>query len=133
MRAASRRRFQAIRQPRLAARLLLIVMSSLLCLVVVGGYSAFDRYDQLWNARINKLRSIAEEGVSIAAELERRVQAGEFTREQALQRFRDTLRPIRFDRGTGYYFVYRMDGETLVLGPTPNLEGSNRFAVTDSA
>ena len=116
------RMLQAIRQPCLAIRLQFIVVTALLCLLVLGGISIADRYNLMWGTRAEKLRSIDDAAVSIAAELERRVQAGALTRDQAIEQFRNTIRPIRFDSGSGYYFVYAMDGRTLVLGPTPDVE-----------
>ncbi len=126
------RMLQAIRQPCLAIRLQFIVVTALLCLLVLGGISIADRYNLMWGTRAEKLRSIDDAAVSIAAELERRVQAGALTRDQAIEQFRNTIRPIRFDSGSGYYFVYAMDGRTLVLGPTPDVEGTNRINVTDA-
>ncbi|MEJ0019094.1 MAG: cache domain-containing protein [Acetobacteraceae bacterium] len=126
------RLIQAIRQPRLAIRLQLIVAISLLCLVALGGFAVVGLYNVMWDARADKLRSITDEAVSIAANLDLEVKAGTATREQAIKRFRDAIRPIRFDGGTGYYFAYAMDGTTLVVGPTPEVEGSNRLGITDT-
>jgi methyl-accepting chemotaxis protein len=126
------RALQAIRQPRLAIRLQFIVVTALLCLLALGGISIFHNYNQMWDDRAEKLRSIDDAAVSLAAELERRVQAGALTQEQAIEQFRNTTRTIRFDGGSGYYFAYAMDGRTLVLGPTPSVEGTNRINLTDA-
>ncbi len=75
---------------------------------------------------------MTEQAVSIAATLEQRVQAGGITRDQAIQQFRDAIRPIRYDAGAGYYFAYDMDGKTLVLGPTQEVEGTNRSGIKDA-
>jgi methyl-accepting chemotaxis protein len=126
------RLLQAIRQPRLAVRLQFIVVTALLCLLTLGGISIYHGYNQMWDDRAAKLRSMDEVAVSLAVELERRVQAGALTQEQAIEQFRNTIRPIRFDGGSGYYFAYAMDGRTLVLGPTPSVEGTNRINITDA-
>ena len=86
----------------------------------------------MWNARVDKLRAISEQAVSIAAELQRRVQAGGLTQDQALQQYRDAIRPIRYDGSAGYYFAYAMDGTTLILGPTPEAEGTSRIGIKDA-
>jgi methyl-accepting chemotaxis protein len=101
----------------------------LLCLLALGGISIFHDYNQMWDDRAEKLRSIDDAAVSLAAELDRRVQAGALTQEQAIEQFRNT---IRFDGGSGYYVAYAMDGRTLVLGPTPSVEGTNRINLTDA-
>lgn len=126
------RLWRSIRHPRLAIRLQLIVATALLCLFTLGALSVFESYNLMRDARIDKLHAITQEAVSIASEIDRRVQAGSVTREQAIQQFRDAIRPIRYDGGAGYYFAYGMDGMTLVLGPTPNVEGTSRLAVTDA-
>jgi len=123
---------QAIYQPRLAIRLQLIVATSLVCLLVLAGFAFFGQYELMWNARVDTLRTATEQAVSIAGEFERRVHAGELTSEQALRQFRDTIRPIRYNGKAGYLFAYGMDGNTLVLGPTPALEGTNRLKVHDA-
>ncbi len=126
------RLWEIIVHPRLAIRLQLIVASSLLCLLILGGVAIFKIDNLMWDARVDKLHSITDQAVSIAAELERRVQAGSLTRDQAIQQYRDTIRPIRYDGTSGYYFAYGMDGTTLVLGPTPEIEGTNRITAKDA-
>jgi methyl-accepting chemotaxis protein len=124
--------WKSIRHPHLVVRLQLIVASSLLCLALLGGLSVYERYNQMLDARVDKLRAITEQAVSIAADLERGVQAGVLTRDQAIQRYRDIIRPIRYEGGAGYYFVYDMDANTLLLGPTPKVEGTNRIGIKDA-
>jgi methyl-accepting chemotaxis protein len=123
--------WRSVRHPSLALRLQLIVATSLLCLVLLGALAVYDRYDVMLDARVEKLRAVTDQAVSIAGELERQVQAGSLGREQAQQQFRDIVRPIRYDGSAGYLFAYGMDGNTLVLGPTPKVEGTNR-EVTDA-
>jgi methyl-accepting chemotaxis protein len=124
--------WQAIRHPRLAVRLQLIVATSLLSLLVIGGLAVAEGYNRMWDARVDKLRAMTQQTVSIAADLEQRIQAGKLSRDQAIRQFRDSIRPIRYDSGTGYYFAYGMDGTTLVLGPTPEVEGTSRIGFADS-
>jgi methyl-accepting chemotaxis protein len=126
------RLWQAVCHPRLAFRLQLIVAGSLLCLLLLAGLAVSEQYTLMWDARVDKLRSITDQAVSMATTLQQRVQAGSLTREQAIQQFRDLIRPIRYDGGAGYYFAYGLDGKTLILGPTPDIEGTNRLNVTDA-
>jgi methyl-accepting chemotaxis protein len=124
--------WHSVRHPRIGVRLQLITATALLCLIALGGLAIRSNYDIMWNARVDKLRAITEQAVSIAAELQRDVQAGKTSTEQAIQRYRDAIRPIRYDGGAGYYFAYSMDATTLVLGPTPAVEGTNRNDIKDS-
>jgi methyl-accepting chemotaxis protein len=126
------RLWHAIRQPRLAIRLQMITATALICLIALGGLAVSDIYRTMLNARVDKLRAITDEAVSIAVQLQHDVEGGKLSREQAIERYRDAIRPIRYDGGSGYYFAYGMDGTTLVLGPTPNVEGTNRDDIKDS-
>ena len=112
-------------------RLQALVLVSVLSFCGLAELMVADRYDIMRDARVQKLRAASKSVVSIAAGLEQRVQAGALTREQAIAQFRDIARSIRFDGKTGYIFVYGMDGLTLVLGPTPEVEGTNRLNFTD--
>jgi methyl-accepting chemotaxis protein len=124
--------WKSVRHPSLAVRLQFIVATSLLCLVLLGALAEYDRYDTMRDARVDKLRAVTDQAISIAGELERQVQAGSLSRDQALRQFRDIVRPIRFDGNSGYLFAYDMDGKTLVLGPTPKVEGTSRLEVADA-
>jgi methyl-accepting chemotaxis protein len=126
------RLWQAVRHPGLALRLQLIVATSLLSLLILGGFAVQESYNLMWNARVDKMRAITEEAVSMANDLQRRVQAGSLTREQAMRQFGDAIRPIRYDHGDGYLFIYGMDGTLLVLGTAPQLEGQNRLGLKDA-
>ncbi len=119
------------RHPGLMVRLQALVLVSVLAFGGLAGIMVNDRYAIMWDSRAQKLRAASEQVVSIAAALDRRVDSGQLTRDQAITQFRDIARPIRFDGGTGYAFVYDMDGLTLVLGPTPQVEGTNRFNFKD--
>ena len=37
----------------------------------------------------------------------------------------EALRPIRFERGIGYYFVTRLDGVEMLFADKPEIEGLN--------
>ncbi len=44
----------------------------------------------------------------------------------------DALRPVRFARETGYYFITRLDGVAVLFADKPELEGINLLKVQDS-
>ena len=44
----------------------------------------------------------------------------------------DALRTIRFAKGTGYYFMYSLDGTKVLCTHEPQLEGKNYLDVTDA-
>lgn len=45
---------------------------------------------------------------------------------------REALRPIRFQDGRGYFFVYDMQGNNILLPHSPHLEGKNLWDLKDS-
>lgn len=54
------------------------------------------------------------------------------TDEDIKQMIIDTLRPIRFSNGNGYYFIAGFDGFTQLHSEIPELEGSNALNIQDS-
>jgi hypothetical protein len=51
--------WRVIRQSRLVVRLQLIVATSLLCLLVLGGLAVVESYYLMLDARVGKLRAIS--------------------------------------------------------------------------
>jgi len=45
---------------------------------------------------------------------------------------REALRPIRFNKGRGYYFMTRLDGTEILFADHPELEGTNIRFMTDA-
>ena len=117
---------------KLRTKLTLLLGLSALALVVAIGAAASLMQQRMLDDRIDKLRAIAEQAVSIAADTDRQAKAAGLSREEAIKQYRNTIRPIRYGGGAGYYFSYGMDGMTLVLGPTPNVEGTSRLGVKDA-
>jgi len=121
-----------LKHPSLALRLQMIVVVSLFSLCILAGITTYIRYGQMREAKIAVIRAAVEQVVSLAANLQRQVEAGTLTHEQAFKTFHDIVGPMRFDHGNGYIFVTSMDGHGLVLGPAPQFEGRNRFDEHDA-
>ena len=62
--------------------------------------------------------------MSIAKEFVASVDRGVLSEAEAQQRATSVLRGIRFGKND-YIFVYRDDGQNIVLGPRPEMEGKN--------
>jgi methyl-accepting chemotaxis protein len=65
-----------------------------------------------------------QSAVSIAKEFVAAVERGVLSEAEAQQQAKAVLRGIRFGKND-YIFVYRDDGQNIVLGPRPELEGKN--------
>ncbi len=110
---------------------LLLGLTTLALLAAIGAASSL-LHQRMFDDRIDTLHAIVDEAASMETDLLQKQRAGLITRDQAIQQYRDRLRPIRFGGGSGYYFAYTLDGQTLVLGPTPKLEGTNRLGARDA-
>jgi len=56
---------------------------------------------------------------------------GKKSNEQIILMIKDALRPIRFNKGRGYYFVVSMDGTELLYPVSPEFEGKNLLNLKD--
>ena len=65
-----------------------------------------------------------QSAVSIAKDFVASVERGVLSEAEAQQRVKAVLRGIRFGKND-YIFVYRDDGQNIVLGPRPEMEGKN--------
>ena len=117
---------------RISAKLQLIVGTTVMALAIVAALVGEREYALMRDARIAVVRAASEQAISLAARLEHDVEAGTLSRAGALARWRDSIRALSFDGGQGYLFAYRMDGTTLVLPPTPRLEGESRIDALDA-
>jgi hypothetical protein len=54
------------------------------------------------------------------------------TEEEIKSMIRETLRPIRFYNGRGYFFIYDMQGNNILLPFSSQLEGKNLWDLQDN-
>jgi methyl-accepting chemotaxis protein len=76
--------------------------------------------------RIDQLHAIADSAKGIAAGLEKQVQAGQMTREEAIKAFSQRILSMTYNNGQGYIFAYRMDGLAIAV-PNPAQMGHNQI------
>ena len=60
-----------------------------------------------------------------------RANHGRYTDNQIVKMVNDALRPIRFNKGRGYYFMVSMAGTELLFPIAPQLEGNNLLNLKD--
>jgi methyl-accepting chemotaxis protein len=104
----------------------------LLALLVVGlggaGLAAARiAHGSLVTSRIEEMKAIIETATGTADALEKQVQAGKLTHDQAIDALRQRLLAMTFDHGEGYVFVTTMDDGIAVAMPDAKLLGTNRF------
>ncbi|MDA9412787.1 MULTISPECIES: methyl-accepting chemotaxis protein [unclassified Bradyrhizobium] len=114
----------------IAAKLGGLIVLALLGLGVAGLQAARLMSDQLLADRTEQARTIVDIAKNVALELQKQVDAGRMTKEQAIQEFAKRTASMTYDKGEGYLFVYTMDG-VLLAHPDLKLIGTDRLdAVT---
>ena len=53
-------------------------------------------------------------------------------KSKILEMIKDALRPIRFEKGTGYFFMTALDGTELLFADKPEFEGKNLLETQDT-
>ncbi|MBM9513818.1 cache domain-containing protein [Desulfogranum marinum] len=77
------------------------------------------------------LRARVEEAINIAQTLYAGF-AGSKSEQEVKLLITEALRNVRFDGGAGYFFIYDLDGNNILLPFSPELEGTNMIDLKDS-
>lgn len=78
-----------------------------------------------------ELKDQVERAHAIAANIHDRYRQSKSS-EEIKEMIREALRPIRFYDGRGYFFIYDMQGNNVLLPFSPQLEGRNLWDLQDS-
>jgi methyl-accepting chemotaxis protein len=103
----------------------LLVGVMLFGLCAAGALAGYLMQQAMLSARIDQVRAIVELGRTMAAGLQKQVDAGQLTKEAALAEFGRRANSMTFDNGSGYLFGTSYDGITI-LSPDPKQIGTNR-------
>ncbi|MCD6585815.1 MAG: cache domain-containing protein, partial [Desulfobacteraceae bacterium] len=79
----------------------------------------------------NSIRERVYESIQIADSIYQQNRASK-SLDEIKKMIKDTLRPIRFNNGRGYYFAVSMDGVEQLYPVRPELEGKNLMDLQDS-
>ncbi len=85
----------------------------------------------LFSERKAAIAAQVQTAASIVKNLAVEVEKGRLSETEAQERAKAELRAIRYGHDD-YIFVYRPDGQNLVLGPRPQLEGKNLMDAKDA-
>ena len=113
---------------RLSRKLVLLVMAVIGCVACAGVALVGLVKHELMVDRIRELHAIVDSAGGFAAVLQKQVETGEVTRDQARQTFSRNVGSMVYDGGEGYVFAYRMDG-TVVATPDVTQIGMNKLHV----
>ena len=112
----------------IAPKLGILVGVTLLGLCVAGVLAGYLMQQEMMNARIDQAKAIATIARNMALELKKQVDAGELTKDQAMNMLRRLGNAMTYDNGSGYIFGTTYDGITQ-LAPDPKQVGTNRMEV----
>jgi methyl-accepting chemotaxis protein len=113
---------------KIAPKLGILVGVTLFGLCMSGVLAGYLMKRDMVQARIDQAKSIVEMGTNFAAALKKRVDAGELTKDAALNELRRYGNSMTYDNGAGYLFGTSYDGITQ-LAPDPKQIGTNRMEV----
>ncbi|WP_022722852.1 methyl-accepting chemotaxis protein, partial [Rhodopseudomonas sp. B29] len=112
---------------RVTPKLCILVAVTILGLAGSGFFAASIVKQQMLEARIDQVKAFVDSGVNMAKGLQKQVAAGELTKDAAIDEFRKRIETLTYDNGTGYSFVYTMDGTVVTL---PGFQrGTNRLNI----
>jgi methyl-accepting chemotaxis protein len=112
----------------IAPKLGILVGITLVGLCTAGVLALYLMQQEMMNARIDETRAIVDMARNLAAGLQKEVEAGKLTKEQAIAEFSRRGNMLTYDNGSGYLFGYTMEGIT-VLAQDPSFMGKNRMDV----
>lgn len=108
---------------RLRTKLILLIGMVTVALTVTIGTAAGLMHERMFADRVDKMRAVVDSVRGIAAALQVQVADGRLTRDQALEKIRDTIHAIHFDNGIGYVVAETAAGVTYAHGVDTSIEG----------
>jgi methyl-accepting chemotaxis protein len=110
-------------QLRLRTKLALLLGLSALAVVACIASGAMTLHDRMLQDRVDKLRAVVQATIGIAQAMEAQVTAKTLTHDQAVDRLREAMHPMRFDGGSGYVTMSGDDGTVIIQPVDPSREG----------
>jgi methyl-accepting chemotaxis protein len=110
---------------RIRSKFFIIAAVSLVALIALGSVALQFSYDQMIADRTTMVRNINDNAMGILTALQRNVDSGKMTRQQAIAELHDRLNEMRFGPARDYTFAYTMDGVSLANAGNPKIEGLN--------
>ncbi|MCW2247491.1 methyl-accepting chemotaxis protein [Azospirillum fermentarium] len=117
----------------LRTRLMGLVVLAVAAVLVVAGAALWLSYGQMYQDRINSLRMVVETAHGMASALDRDVNAGVLSRDEAFKRFADAIRGMRYGQnGAEYIFVTDFNATVVVNPGQPAREGKSSYDTKDA-
>jgi methyl-accepting chemotaxis protein len=111
---------------RITPKLGILVGVTLLGLCAAGVYAGVMMKRELLNAHIEQTKAIVDLARNMALGLQKKVDAGEPTKDAAIAEFGKNVSMMTYDNGQGYLFSYTNDG-VVIATPDKKAIGTNRM------
>ena len=108
-----------------------LVLGGVVGFVVLAAFGLSFLRSTMIEARVDKVKTLAEVARDIAQEFHQRAQAGEFDQATAQDLAKKSIRGLRYS-GSEYFFIYTGDGTCVLMPPKPDLEGKNLIGLKDA-
>lgn len=123
--------FGVFKRLSIRAKIWLVTTVNILALTALAAAIVPQARQFAIDLEVSKAHAVAEAARNIAVSLVARSQAGEFAQEEAIGRFKETVRAMWYDARREYVFVIGYDGTSVVNDARPSMEGTNLLDLTD--
>jgi methyl-accepting chemotaxis protein len=107
-------------------RLMVMVGIVVVGVAAVSAGSLLNLRKTMIQDRQDKILNLVESAYGVVEDFHRQVREGKLTEAQARAAAREALRPLRFDGGSGYYFIINTQYRQELMPPKKELEGAKR-------
>ena len=121
---------QFIRNLSIGSKLAVVFGALIISMLLGFGLAMNSMYDAMLTERVAKVRALVDTAVNMGISLQKRVQAGELTKEQAIVDWTNSVNGMRFE-DNNYLFAYRLNGDTVAHIRADYL-GTNRWDARDT-
>ncbi|PWC34957.1 methyl-accepting chemotaxis protein, partial [Azospirillum sp. TSO22-1] len=108
------------------AKLFLLPCVSIVAMLILSAIFLAESRTQMMDDQKAKVRAVVAQARSIVNDLEVRAERREFPSEQAQATARNALRAVRYE-GNEYVFVFADNGDVILNGAKPELEGKSQW------
>ncbi|WP_019645906.1 methyl-accepting chemotaxis protein [Novispirillum itersonii] len=107
-----------------------IVIIALLGYIMIVTLTLMNIRSTLMHDREDMLRQMVETSTSIVRTYVDRARSGEMPQAEAQKRAAESLRMMRFDGNSNYFFILDFNAQTIMHGADPKLDGTDMSGVT---
>ena len=108
----------------LKARLYTMFASTLIGLIVLGGYSVLDLRSRILDEKKLAIKALVDSSMGVIQQQYDLYKAGKLTEDEAKRLAKDDLRKSRYN-GSDYFFIYDFNGVNVMHAAKPEREGTN--------